>query len=100
MLKPSITLGYRRGGREKAMLTSRALAGASLVLSLLAAGCGGNGSGCGVSGLNVTPATSMANHAAAAPGNGQTFNATFQFKNNSGCPAVTAARVNANWTAS
>jgi hypothetical protein len=37
---------------------------------------------------------------AAAPGNSQTFSASFQVKNNPGCPAVTAALVNSNWTVS
>lgn len=83
------------------MLTCRLLAGVSLGASLLATiGCGGQGSDCGVSGLNVLPSIATADHVAAPPGNGQTFSASFQFKNNAGCPAVTAALVNSNWTAS
>ena len=83
------------------MFTSKFFAGVFLGVSLLATmGCGGNGSDCGVSGLNVVPATSAADHTAAAPGNGQTFSASLQFKNKSGCVAITAALVNSNWTAS
>jgi len=63
-------------------------------------GCGGGSPDCGVNGLNVTPASATANHVAAPPGNGQVFSASFLFKNNPGCPAVTAALVNSNWTAS
>lgn len=63
-------------------------------------GCGGGSPDCGVSGLNVTPASATASHVAAPPGNSQTFSASFQFKNNPGCPAITAALVNSNWTAS
>lgn len=64
-------------------------------------GCGGTSSpDCGVSGLNVTPASATVNHVAAPPGNSQVFSASFQFKNNPGCPAVTAALVNSNWAAS
>jgi hypothetical protein len=62
-------------------------------------GCGGTSSpDCGVIGLNVTPSPVTVNHAAAPPGNSQVFSASFQFKNNPGCPAVTAALVNSNWT--
>jgi hypothetical protein len=64
-------------------------------------GCGGTSSpDCSIAGLNVTPASATVNHAAAAPGNGQTFSASFQFKNSPGCPAITAALVNSNWTVS
>src|SRR5260370_20390866 len=81
------------------MFTSRFLAGVCLGVTLLSTmGCGGND--CGVSGLNVVPATATADHTAAAPGNGQTFSASLQFKNKSGCVAITAALVNSNWTAS
>ncbi len=81
------------------MSTSRFLAGVCLGVTLLSTiSCGGND--CGVSGLNVVPATATADHTAAAPGNSQTFGASFQFKNNSGCVAITAALVNSNWTVS
>ncbi len=55
---------------------------------------------CGVVGLNVTPSSMTINHAAAPPGNGQTFSTSFQFANNPGCPAVTAALVTSNWIVS
>ena len=64
-------------------------------------GCGGASSpDCGPTGLNVGPASATVNHAAAPPGNGQVFSASFQPKNGPGCPAITAALVNSNWTAS
>jgi len=64
-------------------------------------GCGGVSSpDCGPNGLNVGPSSATVNHAAAAPGNGQVFSASFQFKNSPGCPAITAALVNSNWTVS
>lgn len=56
---------------------------------------------CGPVGLNVGPASATVDHAAAAPGNAQTFSAFFQFSGNAGCPAgQTAALVNSNWTIS
>ena len=68
---------------------------------LSAVGCGGTASpDCGVNGLNVGPSAATVNHAAAPPGNNQVFSAFFQFKSNPGCPAVTAALVNSNWTVS
>ena len=64
-------------------------------------GCGGVTSpDCGANGLNVGPSAATVNHAAAAPGNSQVFSASFQFKNGPGCPGITAALVNSNWTAS
>ena len=63
-------------------------------------GCGGGSSDCGVNGLNVGPSAATVNHAAAPPGNSQVFSASFQFKNSPGCPAITAALVNSNWTVS
>jgi len=63
-------------------------------------GCGGGSPDCGVNGLNVTPASATASHVAAPPGNSQVFSASFQSKANPGCPAITAALVNSNWTAS
>ncbi|HEY2360512.1 MAG TPA: hypothetical protein VGK36_05315 [Candidatus Angelobacter sp.] len=63
-------------------------------------GCGGSSPDCGVNGLNVTPASITVNHAAAPPGNSQVFSASFLFKSNPGCPAITAALVNSNWTVS
>ena len=74
----------------------------SVLLSMMLVstiGCGGSPD-CGVSGLNVGPSAATVNHAAAAPGNSQVFSASFQFKNSPGCPAITAALVNSNWTAS
>jgi len=80
------------------MFAARFFAGTSLCVGVLATvGCGGNGD-CGVTGLNVAPSTATADHAAAAPGNSQTYNASFQFKNNPGCVAVTATLVNSIWT--
>jgi hypothetical protein len=55
---------------------------------------------CGVTGLTVGPATATVDHTVASPANTQTFSAFFQFKANSGCPAITAALVNSNWIAS
>ena len=63
-------------------------------------GCGGGSPDCGVNGLNVGPSAATVNHAAAPPGNSQVFSASFQFKNSPGCPAITAALVNSNWTVS
>jgi hypothetical protein len=87
------------------MFTAKTFARKISVLVLLNAalaasvGCGSN-SDCGVNGMNVTPVTTTASHSAAAPANTQIFSASFQFKNNPGCPAVTAALVNSNWMAS
>ena len=82
------------------MFAARFFAGVSLGIGVLATvGCGG--SDCGVTGLNVAPPTATADHAAAAPGNSQTFSASFQFKNNPGCVGIaTAALANSNWTVS
>lgn len=64
-------------------------------------GCGGTSSpDCGPTGLNVGPSSATLNHAAAPPGNSQVFSASFQFKVGAGCPAITAALVNSNWSAS
>ena len=63
------------------------------------AGCGGS-SNCGPVGLNVGPTAATVAHTAAAPANSQMFSASFQFSLSSGCPAVTAALVNSNWTVS
>ncbi|HEY2912337.1 MAG TPA: hypothetical protein VGK21_03165 [Candidatus Angelobacter sp.] len=63
-------------------------------------GCGGTSTDCGPNGLNVGPSATTVNHAATPPGNSQVFSASFQFKNSPGCPAVTAALVNSNWTVS
>jgi hypothetical protein len=84
------------------MFAMRVFASVSLSIGLLATvGCGGRPagprSGCGVTGLNVTPSTATADHASAAPGNSQTFGASLQF--NPGCP-VPADAVLFNWTAS
>jgi hypothetical protein len=84
------------------MFAGRILFAVLLSLSFVSTiGCGGTSSpDCGVVGLNVTPASATVNHAAAPPGNGQTFSASSLFKNSPGCPAVTAALVNSNWTVS
>ena len=84
------------------MLAGKLLSAVLLSMAFLSAvGCGGTASpDCGPNGLNVGPSTATVNHAAAAPGNGQVFSAFFQFKNNPGCPAITAALVNSNWTVS
>ena len=84
------------------MFATRAFASFSLSVGLLATvGCGGRPSrsspNCGVTGLNVTPSAATADHAAAAPGNSQTFGGSLQF--NPGC-AVPANLVLFNWTAS
>jgi len=72
---------------------------AAILISSL--GCGGSiMSNCGPVGLNVGPATATVSHAAAVPGNSQTFSASFQFRVTSGCAAITAALVNSNWTVS
>lgn len=74
----------------------------AVLLSMVLAstiGCGGSPD-CGVNGLNVGPSAATVNHASTAPGNSQVFSASFQFKNSPGCPAITAALVNSNWTAS
>ena len=74
----------------------------AILLSLafvLTIGCGGGSPDCGVNGLNVGPSAATVSHAA-PPGNSQTFSASFQFKNSPGCPAITAALVNSNWTVS
>jgi hypothetical protein len=72
-------------------------------LLLFTAGCGSTmmTPNCGPVGLNVGPASAMVDHAAAAPGNSQTFSAFFQFSGSQGCVAAqTAALVNSNWTTS
>ena len=81
------------------------LKGFSLLMScaVLAglAGCGGTSSpNCGAVGLNVGPTTATVNHNATPPANGQMFSASFQFSVRPGCPAITAALVNSNWTVS
>jgi hypothetical protein len=77
------------------MFTLRLLAVMSLGVTLLAtAGCGGNGVvRCQLFGLNVTPSTATANHAAAVPGNSQVFSA-------SDLCGATGALISSNWTAS
>ena len=84
------------------MFASKILLAVLLSMLLVSTiGCGGTSSpDCGPSGLNVGPSATTANHAATSPGNSQVFSASFQFKNSPGCPAITAALVNSNWTAS
>lgn len=69
---------------------------------LFLAGCGGSSSNsCHAVGLNVTPPSATANHAAQAPANGQTFAASVLFGGGTGvCTANAAAAVNSNWTVS
>jgi hypothetical protein len=87
--------------RSDNMLAGKLLFAVLLSLSFVSTvGCGGSTADCGVSGLSVNPSAATVNHAAAPPGNSQVFNASFQSKFGPGCPAVTAALVNANWTAS
>jgi hypothetical protein len=86
---------------ETNMFARRLLFAVLLPLSFVATvGCGGSTADCGASGLSVNPSAATVNHAAAPPGNGQIFSASFQSKFGPGCPAVTAALVNANWTVS
>jgi hypothetical protein len=83
------------------MLISRLCLCALLIACIVfIAGCGGSTSDCGVVGLNVTPPSSTADHIAAAPANSEIFSASFLFANHSGCPAILAALVPSNWTAS
>ena len=70
---------------------------------LFTVGCGSKtmAPNCGPVGLNVGPASATVDHAAAAPGNTQTFSASFQFSGSPGCVAAqTAALVNSNWAIS
>lgn len=80
---------------------NKLLAGACLSVALpLAIGCGGSPD-CGVIGINIGPSSATVSHAAAAPANSQSFNATVKFKNQNGCIGIaTAALVVSNWTAS
>ena len=71
----------------------------SLVLCAALAGCGGSPN-CGPVGLNVGPTAATVDHTAAPPANAQVFSASFQFKVQPGCVAITAALVNSNWTVS
>src|SRR5262245_2379317 len=82
------------------MTVSTFLAGVCLTLTLpLTISCGGSPKACEVAaapGLNISPATATVNHAAASPGNTQTFQSL-----TGACSAVlTAAQATANWTAS
>jgi predicted small lipoprotein YifL len=82
------------------MLTLKRFSSVMLCAAISAlAGCGGSPQ-CGPVGLNVTPATTTVDHNAAPPANSQKLSATFQFSGNPGCPGVTAALVNSNWTVS
>jgi hypothetical protein len=75
--------------------------GAALAALAALAGCGGRAApNCGPVGLNVGPATATVDHNAAPPANGQMFSASFQFSGSPGCPGVTPALVNSNWTVS
>jgi hypothetical protein len=83
------------------MFAGKLLFAVLLPLSFISSvGCGGSTPDCGPVGLNVGPASATVNHAAAPPGNSQVFSASFQSKFGPGCPAVTAALVNSNWSAS
>ena len=81
-------------------MLSRLFAVVSLGLILLiTVGCGGSGSGtCQPVGINVSPSTATADHAAAAPGNSQVFSATEELGGGGACPSATGALINSNWT--
>jgi hypothetical protein len=56
---------------------------------------------CSPVGLQIGPDSAAVDHAAAPPGNSQTFSATFRFSGDPGCVAAqTAALVDSTWTAS
>lgn len=55
---------------------------------------------CRVTGLNVAPPSATADHAAAAPANGQVFTASNHFTGSGPCSQNAAMMVNANWTVS
>ena len=83
------------------MLTLRRFSSFMLCTALAGlAGCGESSSNCGPVGLNLGPATATVDHTAAPPANSQMFSASFQFRATQGCPAITAALVNSNWTVS
>lgn len=55
---------------------------------------------CRVTALNVAPPSATADHAAAAPANGQIFTASNHFTGPGPCAQNAAMMVNANWTVS
>jgi hypothetical protein len=83
------------------MFAARFFAGISLWVGVLATvGCGGGGNG-SVCGLSVGPPTATADHAAAAPGNSQTFTAFLGLSTIPGCPSsIDPIPENSNWTVS
>ena len=74
-----------------------------LVLASVLGGCGGSynnpAPACFITGINVSPQTATVNHAAAAPGNTQHFDA-FQSSAPPGCAFTAASLQNAVWTVS
>lgn len=102
VLLPFPSVQHQTGvDEEQTMFVSKALLIVPIFATLfLLAGCGGIGSNCQATGLNVTPATASASHTAAPPTNSQTFNASSMFSG-SGCIGLgTAALVSSNWTTS
>jgi len=55
---------------------------------------------CTVTALNVAPPSATADHAAAAPANGQIFTASNHFTGSGPCTQNASMMVNANWTVS
>jgi hypothetical protein len=86
---------------EQTMFVCKALLKLSVLTALLfVVGCGGIGSNCQVTALNVAPATASADHTSAPPNNSQTFSASDLFSG-SGCVGLaSAALVSSNWTTS
>lgn len=68
---------------------------------IIAAGSGSAFAGdCRVTALNVAPPSASADHAAAAPANGQVFTASNHFTGSGPCSQNAAMMVKANWTVS
>jgi len=74
-----------------------------LVSASVLGGCGGSynnpAPACFINGINVSPQTATVNHAAAAPGNTEHFDA-FQSSAPPGCAFTAASLQNAVWTVS
>lgn len=72
---------------------------AGIVISSV--GCGGSTMpSCGAAGILISPPTATVNHAASPPGNSESFVASPKFPIIPGCPAITAAPINSNWSVS
>ena len=68
---------------------------------IIVAGSGSaSASDCRVTALNVAPPSAAADHAAAAPANGQVFTVSNHFTGSGPCSQNAAMMVNANWTVS